>query len=415
MHLLWTSFRFVAKCDSGPGARKTLRKAEYPRMETRLYAWFCKQRSRHVPISYEILSAKAKQFYIETYGNDNFRASRGWISNFRKRHGLRALKVCGEKLSNDQDAVDPFLIAFANKIKELNLEPTQIYNADESALYWKMLPEKTLVRSQEKTAPGRKISKERVTFLACCNADGSQKLKLLVIGKAKNPRAFKNVNIPVEYKSSANAWMTTAIFVDWFHHSFICQVKSHLRSLNLPAKALLIVDNASSHGTIEELTSEDGQFTTLFLPPNCTALLQPMDQNAIRLTKLFYRKSLLAHILSNNEENVVKLLKSINLKDAVCLLCNAWGKVSQEVLEKCWHKIMALVANSNPDTEYDAEDLIPLSELRRNLLFLDEEVRGKKHTYKCIRLEFFLLCNLFFFFFHSKMFNRCFRYAEWSH
>ncbi|XP_031334550.1 jerky protein homolog-like [Photinus pyralis] len=204
--------RFIGQCESAPGLRKTLRKAEYAEMETRLYAWFCRQRSRHVPISYEILSAKARQFYTETYGNDNFRASRGWICNFRKRHSLRALKVCGEKLSNDQSVVNPFLTTFKEKVRQLNLVATQIYNADESALYWKMLPEKTLVRSQEKTAPGRKISKERVTFLACCNANGSHKLKMLVIGKAKNPRAFKNADIPVEYKSSANAWMTTTIF-----------------------------------------------------------------------------------------------------------------------------------------------------------------------------------------------------------
>ncbi|XP_015833636.1 jerky protein homolog-like [Tribolium castaneum] len=326
------------------------------------YAWFCTQRSRHVPISYDILAAKAKQFYAEAYGNDKFRASRGWISNFRKRHGLRALKVCGEKLSNDQSSVDPFISAITETIQQLNLTTSQIYNADKSALYWKMLPEKTLVRAQEKTAPGRKISKERVTFLACCNADGSHKLKLLVIRKAKNLRAFKNVNIPNEYKNSANAWMTTAIFVEWFHSSFIRQVKNHLRSLNFPQRALLIVDNASSHETVEELTSEDGgEFTTLFLPPNCTALLQPMDQNAIRLIKLFYRKSLLTHILSNNEENVVKVLKGINLKDAVSLLCNAWGSLIKTI-------------NNNSDNEYDAEDLIPLIELRRSMLSLAEEV-----------------------------------------
>ncbi|KAJ8965737.1 hypothetical protein NQ317_003866 [Molorchus minor] len=68
------------------------------------------------------------------------------------RHGLHALKVCGEKLSNDQSAVDPFVTAFAEK-KTINLGSTQIYNADESALYWKMLPEKTLVWSHVKTAP----------------------------------------------------------------------------------------------------------------------------------------------------------------------------------------------------------------------------------------------------------------------
>ncbi|XP_031348006.1 jerky protein homolog-like [Photinus pyralis] len=234
-----------------------------------------------------------------------------------------------------------------------------------------MLPEKTLVRSQEKTAPGRKISKERVTFLACCNANGSHKLKMLVIGKAKNPRAFKNADIPVEYKSSANAWMTTKIFIEWFHQSFIPQVRRHLRSHNLPEKALLIIDNASSHGTVKELTSEDGRFTTLFLPPNCTALLQPMDQNAIRLTKLFYRKSLLAHILSSNENSIVTLLKTRNLKDAVCLLCNAWEKVSSEVLQKCWNKIMS---DNDEDIEYDDEDLIPISELRRNLFSLDGDM-----------------------------------------
>ncbi|XP_056636786.1 jerky protein homolog-like [Diorhabda sublineata] len=220
----------------------------------------------------------------------------------RNRHSLRALKVCGEILSNDQNVVNPFLTTFKEKVRrQLNLVANQIYNADESALYWKKLPEKTLVSSQEKSAHGRKISKERVTFLACCNADGSHKLKMLMIGKAINPRAFKNADIPVEYKSPANAWITTKIFTDWFHQSFIPQTRRHLRSHNLSEKALLIMVNASSHGTVEELTSEDGRITTLLLPPNCTALMQPMDQNAIRLIKLFYRKSLLAHILSNNE------------------------------------------------------------------------------------------------------------------
>ncbi|KAJ8937512.1 hypothetical protein NQ318_015978 [Aromia moschata] len=144
--------------------------------------------------------------------------------------------------------------------------------------------------------------------------------------------------------------MTTAMFVQWFQSSFVPQIRRHLRSLNLTEGALSIVDNASSHGTVEELTSEDGKFTTIFLPPNCTALLQPMDQNSIRLTKLFYRKN------------------------TVCLLYNAWGKVSSEVLQKCWHKILPQVTNNEADTEYEAEDLIPLNQLRRNMLSLAEEI-----------------------------------------
>ncbi|KAG5864018.1 hypothetical protein JTB14_001262 [Gonioctena quinquepunctata] len=52
----------------------------------------------------------------------------------------------------------------------------------------------------------------------------------------------------------------------------------------------------------------------------CTALFHHMDQNAIRLTELFFRKRLLDHISSDNKEDVVQSLEDINLKDAVCLL-----------------------------------------------------------------------------------------------
>lgn len=365
-------FSFTSNCFAGPGSRKTLRKAVYPEMEKRLYAWFCRQRSRHVPISYEIMCEKAKQIYAETYGSDNFVASRGWIVNFKNRHGLRALKICGEKLSNNEEAVEPFKRNLAAKIKNLNLSSKQIYNADESALYWKILPEKTMVRSNEKCAPGRKISKERVTFLCCTNADGSHKLKPLVIGKAKNPRAFKNVQLPVEYRSSSNAWMTTTIFQDWFHSSFIRQVRRFLKSEALPEKAILIVDNATSHGNDEALMSDDRQIITFFLPPNCTALIQPLDQNAIRLTKLFYRKSLLAHILSSDENDVAKLLKQVTLKDAVYLLYNAWQKVSPQAIKKCWNKILL---SEQSASDYDDEDLIPLAQIKNNSSDVVDDVR----------------------------------------
>jgi hypothetical protein len=78
-------------------------------MERRLHQWFLTQRSRHIPISYEMIAAKAKQLYVQIYGKHNFVASRGWIANFRARHGLRSLKISGEVLSNNQAAIDPFL------------------------------------------------------------------------------------------------------------------------------------------------------------------------------------------------------------------------------------------------------------------------------------------------------------------
>lgn len=191
-----------------------------------MFNWFLKQRARNVPISDELLKTKALYFHAKHKEKPgNFNASIGWLKKIKKRHGIRRLEICGEKLSNKPESADPFLAKFKNKIMELELTPDQIYNCDESGLFFRLLPDKTLVSSRESSAPGRKISKERVTFLACMNASGTHKLKLLVIGKSKNPRAFKNFNHkPVNYRANKSAWMTSVIFEEWFRNYFVPEV-----------------------------------------------------------------------------------------------------------------------------------------------------------------------------------------------
>jgi len=176
--------------------------------------------------------------------------------------------------------------------------------------------------------------------------------------------------LPVVYKSTANAWMTAVVFKQWCDENFVPQVGKFLRDQNMLEIALLLIDNASSHCSENELTSDDGKIVTKFLPPNTTALIQPMDQNAICFTKLFYRKSLLAEILTNNEKDLVKCLKQLNLKMAVCLLHNAWEKVPPTALEKCWKKIV------KPLDEYedDPDDLLPLSVLTDRIRSSAEEI-----------------------------------------
>lgn len=123
------------------------------------------------------------------------------------------------------------------------------------------------------------MSKDRVTIMPCANASGTHKLKLLFIGKPKNPRAFKNGNIPLVYKNQNKAWVSYELFIDWFHNDFVPEVRKFLKSKNLPPKAVLLLDNAPAHGPNDELSSRDGKIQTLFMPPNCTPLLQPMGQN----------------------------------------------------------------------------------------------------------------------------------------
>ena len=64
-----------------------------------------------------------------------------------------------------------------------------IYNADEFELFYQCLPNKTYQLKSEKSY-GDKLNKIRITSKAAANAMGD-KLPMLAIGKAKNPRCFK--------------------------------------------------------------------------------------------------------------------------------------------------------------------------------------------------------------------------------
>jgi|AKYZ01.1.fsa_nt_gi Tc5 transposase DNA-binding domain./DDE superfamily endonuclease./CENP-B N-terminal DNA-binding domain. len=330
---------FMHNLDSKRSDRKVIKTGEYPLIEDALYTWFLQERSKHTPISGELIKEKARFFYKEIMKKDDFRASSGWLDKFKKRFAIRLLTTTGEKLSCDFDAVDPYKQKFKKTLEELDLCPDQVYNADESGLFWRLLPNKTFVHKAEASAPGRKMSKDRLTFMPCSNASGTHKLELLVIGKSKNPRAFKNAkHLPVKYKHQNKAWMTRELFSEWFHEEFVPSVKKFLNKQNLSQKALLVLDNCPGHPDEDELKSKDGLIKVMFLPPNVTPLLQPMDQNIIQTVKVHYKKSLLYSVISK-EKSIIQSLKETNVKDVVYNLARAWESVSTKVLVSAWGKL----------------------------------------------------------------------------
>ena len=59
-------------------------------------------------------------------------------------------------------------------------DPEDIWNGDETGLFYRALPNKTLAPG-DKPASGGKVQKERVTAFVVCNSVGEKK-KLLIIG-----------------------------------------------------------------------------------------------------------------------------------------------------------------------------------------------------------------------------------------
>lgn len=133
---------------------------------------------------------------------------------------------------------------------------------------------------------------------------------------------------------------------------------------------MLLLDNAPSHPIAENLCSKDGNIFVKYMPPNVTPLIQPMDQNVIRLTKLYYRSSLLSTIVSSECEDMSKVLKELTIKDAIISLSIAWNRVEAETIRKCWRNILNFREN---DDYSDSENDVPLSLLKERYKNKSEE------------------------------------------
>ncbi|KAM6459279.1 jerky protein homolog-like [Liasis olivaceus] len=360
----WCSSRVM---DGALKERKMMKKCDYEKVSEALYVWFTQFRDKGVPISGPILQQKVLHSRNEfNEGDPDFTASVGWLDRWKKHYGIHQLSVCGKKLSSNFQEMEAFKKKFQDFIETESLTGDQIFNCDESGLNYKMLPSKSLAARTEAAAPGYKHSKERLTILACSNATANHKMDLAMIGKSKNPRAFKTISknaLPVKYYDQKSAWMTSEILKDWFFKEFVPSTEKFLKENDLPRKAVLLVDNAPMHPDAEEL--QDGDIKAMFLPPNVTAICQPMDQGVLEMLKRNYCRKLLSTMIEEIEEgqNMIEKLKCINVKDVAYWVARAWADVRAPTVAKSWKKLLGededeiMETESTDETE---ESILPL-------------------------------------------------------
>ena len=150
-------------------------------------------------------------------------------------------------LSSDSSAVGPFCEELEKVIADEGYSRDQLFNADETGLWWRMTPT-TSLNCGATRARNFKKAKDRVTVLACANASGTHRLPLAVINKIAKPRCFKHMDmnaLPVHYLSQKKSWMDCKLFGEWFHQRFVPSVKRFCKEKGLEEKALLLLDNAS--------------------------------------------------------------------------------------------------------------------------------------------------------------------------
>jgi hypothetical protein len=322
---LGSRFTFL---DDNQDASQSLRvRAGYwPDLEKVLFAWQKRVDERGGLTSGELLQAKAKEIWkrLPEYADKPVpEFSIGWLEGFKISLKVRH----GEAGSTPAEAEDEMkgLQTLAGEYEEEN-----IYNMDESGLFWRMMPSRGLSTQSQ---PGLKKDKSRISVVFATNATGTDRIPVWFIGKAKTPRALRNVSVSTmggQWRWNKKAWMNTIIMVEW--------LQSFYQHIGTTRQVLLTMDNFRAHYTAVEQHPPPPNIRICWLPVNSTSRFQPLDQGIIQNCKAHYRRYWLQYILDSFVSNLDPQ-SSMNLHLAIRWILRSWNnEITNTTIYNCFRK-----------------------------------------------------------------------------
>lgn len=346
-------------------------------LDRALYYWFHQEREKGTAISQETLRLQAQRLWALMYPSENVqhddalcideeeditktRSLRGFVHHFVNRHHIQTKTISGEALSADAEAAAHFVAhTFQNILS--NFHPHQVYNMDETGLFFKTQFKRTLVRAGEKNVKGFKIDKSRVTLMLCSSMSG-HRCPVVIIGHSANPRALSRAQWHpnnVTYRSSKNAWVTKDVFRAWLQDDFAPCALSQVAAVsdNTLHKVVLLLDNFEGH-KVEPKDVPEG-VELVFFPPNCTSLIQPQDQGVCHAFKKIYTKRLLVKYSGreDNTENFQQWCKHLDMHVLEKLVSQVWRDITPATLINCWNALKKKQVLCTPDTDEEVKEL----------------------------------------------------------
>lgn len=213
----------------------------WPELEAALFEWHMRMQADRHHVNGPVLQAMADKLWgimpqYQSAKRPPF--SNGWLEGYKRRHGVKSYNIFGEAASAN---TSPEAERRMEELRALcqEYDSVNILNMDETGLFWKSTPGKTLATEQ---VSGKKKEKDRITIAVTCNADGSEYYPLWIIGRSQNPRCFKKGvatrGLNFHYRFNSKKWMTTAIFLE-----YLKWLDKRVQFRN----CLLLVDGFSAH------------------------------------------------------------------------------------------------------------------------------------------------------------------------
>jgi len=295
--------RHVVEENGNKKCKRSSFSVEGKELDRRIYEWFCKARGRNSPLTGKLIQEKAL-IAAQNLGMNDFKASNGWLESFQTHHQISSRIICGESAFMNTEVVENWKSSIPLIIE--GYEARNIFNCDETGLFWKGLPDRTLATKKDK-CKGGKLAKERLTVLLTVSAVG-EKLQPLIIWRSLNPRCFnKRQPLGIQWYANKTAWMTGAIFSE-----YLVNLNDRMRLED--RKILLLLDNAAVHTHLEL-----SHLKLVFFPPNTTAVTQPLDAGIIKNFKYHYRRLLVEELISriDSSESTNMAIQKITVLQAI--------------------------------------------------------------------------------------------------
>ncbi|GFS37648.1 tigger transposable element-derived protein 1 [Nephila pilipes] len=126
-------------------------------------------------------------------------------------------------------------------------------------------------------------------------------------------------------------------------------VKKYLIDNGIPLKCVILLDNGPSHppGLEDDLLDEFKFIKIVYLPPNTTSTLQPMDQQVISNFKKLFTKHLFKRSfeVTKNTNLTLREFGKNHYNIVICLklIDTAWQGVTKRTLNSAWRKLWPVV------------------------------------------------------------------------
>lgn len=132
--------------------------------------------------------------------------------------------------------------------------------------------------------------------------------------------------------------------IDWYKNYFCPTVLKFCDRNNLPKKAILLLDNAPGHPQNLDTLDTGLDVKVIYMPPNTTSILQPMDQGVIFTFKAYYLritlKEMIKAIDTNSNQTVKDYWRSYDILKGIKNLKSAWDEVTTNCLNGVWRKLL---------------------------------------------------------------------------